>query len=66
MVQDLWDNANKSSPKREIYSNTGVPQETREISNNLPFHLKKVGKKEKSPKFVAGNKDQRGKKQNKD
>ena len=25
----------KSHPKREIYSNTGIPQETRKILNNL-------------------------------
>ena len=27
---------NKSSPKREIYSNTILPQETRKISNKQP------------------------------
>ena len=42
----------KSSSKREICSNTILPQETRKISNNLTLHLKQVEKEErkKNPK----------------
>ena len=38
----------KSSTKRELYSNTGLPQETRKKSqiNNLTLHLKKLEKEE--------------------
>ena len=50
----------KSSPKREVYSNTILPQETREISNRQPhFTTKTTGKrrnKKKPPKLVEGNK----------
>ena len=35
MTQNLW-NAPKSSSKREVYSNTILPQETRNISNKQP------------------------------
>ena len=43
---------NKSSYKREVYSNTILPQETRNISiNNLTLHLKQLEKEEqKNPK----------------
>ena len=41
----------KSSSKREVYSNTILPQETRKISNNLTLHLKQLEKEEqKTPK----------------
>ena len=41
----------KSSSKREVYSNTILPQETRSISNNLTLHLKQLEKEEqKNPK----------------
>ena len=42
----------KSSSKREVYSNTILPQETRNISNtNLSLHLKQLEKEEqKTPK----------------
>ena len=41
----------KSNTKREVYSNTILPQETRKISNNLSLHLKQLEKEEqKSPK----------------
>ena len=37
---------NKSSPKREIYSNTILPQETRKTSNRQPnFTPKTIGKR---------------------
>ena len=34
----------KSSFKREVYSNTIIPQETRQMSNNLTLHLKQLDK----------------------
>ena len=41
----------KSSSKREVYSYTSLPQETRKISNNLTLHLKQLEKEEqKTPK----------------
>ena len=42
----------KSSSKREVYSDIGLPEETRKILNNLSLHLKKLEKKE-SPKLEA-------------
>ena len=36
----------KSSSKREVYSNTILPQETRKTSNNLTLHLKQLEKEE--------------------
>ena len=36
----------KSSSKREVYSNTFLPQETRKISNNLTLQLKQLEKEE--------------------
>ena len=35
----------KNSYKREVHSHTGFPQETRKISNNLTWHIKELGKK---------------------
>ena len=48
----------KSSFKREVYSNTILPQETRNISNNnLTLHLKQLEKEEpKKPKLAEGKK----------
>ena len=40
----------KSSSKREVYSNTSLPQETRKISNNLTLHLKQLDKEQTKPK----------------
>ena len=43
----------KSSSKREVYSNTSLPQETRKSQiNNLTLHLKQLQKEEqrKTPK----------------
>ena len=35
----------KSSSKRDVYSDTGLPQETRKIlNNNLTLHIKEVEK----------------------
>ena len=41
----------KSSAKRKVHSNTGLPQETRKKVNNLTLHLKQLEKEEmKNPK----------------
>ena len=41
----------KSSAKRKVHSNTSLPQETRETSNNLTLHIKQLEKEEmKNPK----------------
>jgi len=47
----------KSCPKREAYSNTILPQETRKTSNRKPnFSPKTTGKRrtKKNPKLVEG------------
>ena len=36
----------KSSAKGKVHSNTGIPQETRKMSNNLTLHLKQLEKEE--------------------
>ena len=48
----------KSPSKKEIYSNTGIPQETRKISNKQPnLPLKIIRKKNKQrPKSAEGRK----------
>ena len=48
----------KSSPKREVYSNTIIPQETRKHRiDNLTLHLKQLEKEQqKPPKLVKGKK----------
>ena len=49
----------KSSSKREVYSNTILPQETRETSNRQPdFTPKTTGKRRKIklPKLAEGKK----------
>ena len=49
----------KSSPKREVYSNTILPQETRKTLNRQSnFTPKTTGKKKnkETPKLVEGNK----------
>ena len=44
----------KSSSKREIYSNTGLPQETRKISNKQPkFTPKGTSKEEQANPKVS-------------
>ena len=41
----------KNSTKREVHSNTGLPQETRETPKNLTLHLKQLEKEVmKNPK----------------
>ena len=53
----------KSSSKREVYSNTTLPQETRKTLNrqpNLPSHLKQLDKEEEEQqqqqKLIEGKK----------
>ena len=44
-TQNLWE-CSKSSPKREVYSNTILPQEIRKTSNRQPnFTPKTTGKR---------------------
>ena len=57
----MW--CSKSSSKREVYSNTILPQETRKTSNRQPnFTPKTPGKEEEQqqqqqkPKLVEGKK----------
>ena len=48
----------KSSSKREVYSNTILPQETRNISNNnLTLHLNQSEKEEKTNPTVGRRKE---------
>ena len=51
----------KSSSKREVYSNTVLPRETRKILNRQPnFTPKTTGKKNrKTPKLGKGKKSSR-------
>ena len=52
----------KSSSKREIYTNTMLPQEIRKTSNRQPnFTPKTTEEKRKAPKLVEGKKAQRSK-----
>ena len=56
MIQNLWDVA-KNSSKREVYSNTSLPQETRKISNKQPkLTPKGIRKIEQITKLVEGKK----------
>jgi len=57
IVQNLWDAAKAVSSKREFYSNIGLPQETRRISNKQSnLTPKELKKKKQSPKLVEGRK----------
>ena len=47
----------KSSSKREVYSDTGQPQEIRRISNNLIYHLKEFEKEEQTKPKVSRRKE---------
>ena len=49
MTQDLWDAA-KSSSKREVYSNTILPQETRNISNKQSNRMLKTTRDRRTKK----------------
>ena len=45
----------KSSSKREVYSNTVIPQETRKALDSLTVHLKHLLKRTKNlPKSAEG------------
>ena len=49
----------KSSDKKEVYSTTSLPQETRKTSSNLTLHLKQLEKEQQQPKnqsLVEGKK----------
>ena len=47
----------KSSSKWEVYSNTILPQETRNISNNLTLYLKQLEKEEQKTLKVSRRKE---------
>ena len=47
----------KSSSKREVYSNTILPQETKKISNNLILDLKELEKEEQTKPKVSRRKE---------
>ena len=47
----------KSSSKREVYSNSISPQETRKISHNLTLHLKQLEKEEQRKLKVSRRKE---------
>ena len=47
----------KRSSKREVYSYTSLPQETRKISNSLTLHLKEVEKEEQTKLKVSRRKE---------
>ena len=47
----------KSSSKREIYNNTVLPHERRNISNNLNLHLKQLEKEEQKKPKVSRRKE---------
>ena len=53
MTQNRWDAAKACSQKREVYSNTILPQGTRKISNNLTLHLKQLEKEEQKKNPVS-------------
>ena len=47
----------KRSSKREVDSNTILPQETRKISNNLTLHLKQLEKEEQAKPKISRRKE---------
>ena len=47
----------KSRSKQEVFSNTSLPQETRQISNNLTLHLKGLEKEEQTKSKVSRMKE---------
>ena len=64
-IQNLWDAA-KTVIKRELYSNTILPQETRKTLDNLTLHLKQLEKEEqRHPKLVQGKKNHKDPSRNK-
>ena len=52
-TQNQWD-APKSSSKKEVYSNTILPQEIRKtLKDNLTLHLKQLEKEEEKKKKLV-------------
>ena len=47
----------KSCYKREVYSDTSLPQEARNIANNLILHLKDLEKEEKTKPQTSRRKE---------
>ena len=47
----------KSSPIKEVYSNIGLPQEARKVSNNLTLHLKELDKVQKMESKASKRKE---------
>ena len=47
----------KSSAKRKVHSNTGIPQETIKKSSNLTLHLKQLEKEEMENPQVSRRKE---------
>ena len=47
----------KSSSKRDVYSNTILPQETTSQVNNLTLHLKELEKEEQTKPKVSRRKE---------
>ena len=47
----------KSCSKREVYSNTSLPQEIRKISNNVKLHLKQLDKEGQAKLKVGRRKE---------
>ena len=57
-LKNLWD-ATKNSARREIHSDTGLPQKRKEKShtNNLTHHLNELDKEEQTKPKVSRRKD---------
>ena len=49
----------KSNAKRQVHSNTSLPQETRETSNKQPTFISKGTRKIRIPKSVEWKKSQK-------
>ena len=47
----------KSSSKRQVHSNTNLPQETRKLTNKLTLHLKQVEKEKQRKPGVSRRKE---------
>ena len=55
IFQNLWDVAKAVTGGKFIVI-TGLPQETRKISNKLTYHLKELEKEQTNPKVSRGRK----------
>ena len=51
------DGYSKSGSKKLVYSNTGLTQETRKISNSLTSHLEELEKEEQMKSKNSGRKE---------